>query len=165
MTYPPQQSGPWQAPSGPYQPGPYYPQPGPPGYPSGYKQADASGDGSAKKQQPTAADDEPSQGSAEPTGDTGGSEEDVLAAAQEYVDAIVATDKAAATALTCDKAGPGSVYDLADSPDWKIELTGQVDIAGYGTATVEIKMISSYGNESTAPGLLPENKGGWCGSI
>ncbi|MPZ85272.1 MAG: hypothetical protein GEV28_34755 [Actinophytocola sp.] len=135
---------------------------------SGDDKQTSAPDDSPDKREPAAAGAEPTRDGEEPADDNGGStggEEDVLAAAQQYVDAIGDRDEAAATELTCDTAGPGSLYELADNADWEIELTGEVTIVSDGFANVEIKMSSSYGNESTAPGLLMDDEDGWCVSV
>lgn len=111
-----------------------------------------------------AVDDVPSANNApvEDPADTGGGESAALTAAQAYVDAIAAKDETAATDLTCDKAGPGGLYEIAGSADWDLELTGEVEITTYGTATVEVTITTSYGNQNDAPGLLLEDRNGWC---
>lgn len=104
--------------------------------------------------------DEPTAESAEPA-DAGG-ESAALTVGQSYVDAIADKDQAAATDLTCDQRGPGGLYDLAGNADWEVQLTGKMDITTYGTATLEVEITTSYGNEDNAPGLLLEDRDGWC---
>src|SRR5262245_1739104 len=120
------------------------------------KETSASGNGGSGNLGPAAPGG--SGGAAE--GDSGGDEDEVRAVAQAYVDAITDKDEAAATKLTCDKAGPGSLYDFVNNADGQIELA-TVKIIDESSASGDINMIDADG-KTTVPGLLLTKKDGWC---
>ena len=84
-------------------------------------------------------------------------ESDLRSVAADYVDAVNARDEAAATELTCQGTGPGTLFPVGEGRE--VTLTGVEVIEGpVASATVRV------GDGETAL-LLENQEDGWCVAI
>jgi hypothetical protein len=82
---------------------------------------------------------------------------DLQATARDYVDAVNARDKAAATALTCERADPGTLYSVTGGRDVRL---GKVEVLEGTVGTAQV----TVGDGETAL-LLEDRENGWCVAI
>lgn len=93
-----------------------------------------------------------------PTDRPGGSTEAGLrAVARDYVDAVNARDGTAATGLTCDRTGPGTLFSVAG--DRAVSL-GAVEVLAGTVASATVRV----GDGDTAL-LMEKQEDGWCVAI
>jgi hypothetical protein len=86
-----------------------------------------------------------------------GNTDDLRSTARDYVDAVNDRDKAAATALTCERANPGTLFSVTGGREVAL-VDVEVLEGAVGTAQVRV------GGGETA--LLMENQeDGWCVAI
>jgi hypothetical protein len=103
----------------------------------------------------------PSTGAGSPSSAAGGpgrgNTDDLKSTARDYVDAVNGRDKAAATALTCERANPGTLFSVTGGREVAL-VDVEVLEGAVGTAQVRV------GGGETA--LLMENQeDGWCVAI
>lgn len=81
--------------------------------------------------------------------------------AARYVDAVNARNVGAATALTCDKQSPGSVYEITDDGG-TLALGQQSQV--FGSELGLLELIVTLPDESTGPGVLglEFKNNAWC---
>jgi hypothetical protein len=89
----------------------------------------------------TSGNEEPTSGEErtdEPTGaDGGGSpEEDALATAQSYADAVNSENEQAATQVSCDPTAPGILYETVGGSGVELSI-GEAQVSGDGSVLVE----------------------------
>jgi hypothetical protein len=118
----------------------------------------ANQDQTTGQQDPPPGDDptgDPTGGGAEPPAGTG--EEEMLAVAQSYIEAIMAEDEAAATALTCSGDSSGALYAATAGNQSELTIAGgQVDSESSGTVEVGI------GTQEPLPLPMSVQDGTWC---
>jgi cytoskeletal protein RodZ len=86
-------------------------------------------------------------------GDTG----DLESVARDYVDAVNDRDEAAATALTCERANPGTLFSVTEGREVRL---GQVELLEGAVGTAQVRV----GDGETAL-LLENQEDGWCVAI
>jgi hypothetical protein len=119
----------------------------------------ADQDPTTGQQEPTGGDDP--TGGEEPTGGedppAGTGEEEMLAVAQDYVDAIMAEDEPAATALTCTGDSSGALYAAAAGSPSELTIDGgTVDSETSGTVMIVI------GSGEPLPLPMSVQDDSWC---
>lgn len=98
-------------------------------------------------------------------GGGGGGGADLVAAAQEYADAVNDKDESAAKALTCEGKEPGIMYTSVVPGDGTVEITGEPDVFGEnGSVDAEVT-IPGGGAPIPFPMLFEKSASGWCISL
>jgi hypothetical protein len=98
---------------------------------------------------------EPGPGPPEPS--SSGDTEALRSVARDYVTAVNDQDNAAATALTCEHADPGSLYSVTG--DREVRL-GDVEILEGAVGTAQVRV-----GEGEAELLFEKQEDGWCVAI
>jgi hypothetical protein len=118
---------------------------------------------------PETTGDDPDNGPDNGPGDGGGSTgvegpapgpggaDGLAAAAQDYVDAVNDRDEAAATALTCGRANPGTLYSVTEGRNVRL---GDVEVL---EGTVGTAQVTVGGGETAL--LLESQEDRWCVAI
>lgn len=83
--------------------------------------------------------------------------EALKSAARDYVDAVNDHDEVAATALTCKRADPGTLYSVTDGREVRL---GEVEILAGAVGTAQVRV----GDGETAL-LFEKQEDGWCVAI
>ena len=78
-------------------------------------------------------------------------------AARDYVDAVNDHDEVAATALTCERADPGTLYSVTGGREVRL---GEVEILAGAVGTAQVRV----GDGETAL-LFEKQEDGWCVAI
>jgi hypothetical protein len=94
-------------------------------------------------------------------GGGGGGQDEVSSVAQDYADAVNGQDKAGATDLTCDKTGPGVLYEQL-AGQVQVE-TGQVNMTSDEQATVDYTVQG--GGDQAVPLFFELKDGAWCVTV
>ncbi|HWM07482.1 MAG TPA: hypothetical protein VNP92_34550 [Actinophytocola sp.] len=114
---------------------------------------------------PATTGDDPDNGPGNGGGSTGvegpapgpGGADGLAAAAQDYVDAVNDRDEAAATALTCERANPGTLYSVTEGRNVRL---GDVEVL---EGTVGTAQVTVGGGETAL--LLENREDRWCVAI
>ncbi len=96
-------------------------------------------------------------GSSSVEGPKGGDTGDLRATARDYVDAVNDRDEAAATALTCERANPGTLFSVTGGREVRL---GRVELLEGSVGTAQVRV----GDGETAL-LLENQEDGWCVAI
>ena len=83
--------------------------------------------------------------------------DDLETAARDYVDAVNGRDEAAATALTCERANPGTLYSVTEGREVRL---GRVEVLEGAVGSAQVRV----GEGETAL-LLEKREDGWCVAI
>jgi hypothetical protein len=101
--------------------------------------------------------------SAKPSTPAGGGDAEIVKVAQAYAEAVNARQESTAKELTCDKTGPGVLYQSTASGQ-EVQVTGKPKMSGSDTAFIDFG-VSTSGTEPIDIPILLENNGGWCIAI
>ena len=114
---------------------------------------------------PSSATSEPPGGTSAPgpgapapsqTGKPGGTEE-LSSVARDYVDAVNDQNKVAATALTCGRADPGTLYSVTGGREVRL---GDVEIIEGAVGSAQVRV-----GDGEAELLFEKQEDGWCVAI
>ena len=101
--------------------------------------------------------------SADPSTPTEGGDAEIVRVAQSYAEAVNTRQESTAKELTCDKTGPGVLYQSTASGQ-KVQVTSRPKMSGSDSAFIDFG-VSTSGNEPIGIPILLENNGGWCIAI
>ncbi|SDC11065.1 hypothetical protein [Actinokineospora iranica] len=95
-------------------------------------------------------------------GGEGGGGADLKGAGEKYVDAINAKDEAAATALTCDRSGPGVMYSSIVPSNGKAAVVGEPETYGDSNGRVDTEVTIATSSPIDFPIVFQKKSQGWC---
>ena len=105
----------------------------------------------------TAPQEETGAGSTSAPEETADNADDLESAARDYVDAVNGRDEAAATALTCERANPGTLFSVTEGREVRL---GRVEVLEGAVGSAQVRV----GEGETAL-LLERRENGWCVAI
>ncbi|MGH3881509.1 MAG: hypothetical protein ACRDSK_31170 [Actinophytocola sp.] len=105
----------------------------------------------------TAPQEETGAGSTSAPERTADNSDDLESAARDYVDAVNGRNEAAATALTCERANPGTLYSVTEGRAVRL---GRVEVLEGAVGSAQVRV----GEGETAL-LLEKRENGWCVAI
>lgn len=95
-------------------------------------------------------------------GSSSGSEEDLRAIAQRYVDAVNRSDEAAATELTCRRTSAGTLYETASGRGSEM-IIDKLSVDGPGKGSVYFAIAGSTARAVPLP--FEVRDGAWCVAV